>query len=194
MKDNSSKKEKLELTDSQKKMLEQVGKQVSKTLSGLQGPLSQIKKTLSNIKPIIKSDDQVILENYIPTEARILNALEDIRDQNKSRKYDSGDFVYNSNEKTITRYSGSKQYTYQFPSANKNFRLINFLLRKKDFIETVRIQEYLKSDTVESVRTKIGELNKSLSDKLKMKNINFIEANPPMGYAINRDLHITIED
>lgn len=190
MKNSSPKSEKIKLTSSQKSLIESAQKDFARAWVSIQEPLSHARKTLSEIKfPIQK--DEIFIQGYIPTETRILHALQDIRDQNKNNN-SSHRFVVDLVDKTIMRFSGTKSYTYEFPKENKNYKLVKFLAERNRYTQTKRITEHIKSSNNQATRKKIGEINVLLSRELKNKDLKFIISKNSRGYRINNELEIAI--
>jgi len=188
MKKNSSKNEKVELTPMQKSLIESAQKDFARAWVSIQKPLAQVKKMISEMKFPVK-ENEILVHGYIPTENRILHTLEEIRDKGRDKSHR---FVIDLEDKTITRFSGTKSYVYEFPNKNMNYKLIKFLAERNRYTQTKKIKENIGSVNNPAVRKKVGEINSMLAKELNNKNLKFIISKNSRGYRINNELDIAI--
>ncbi len=107
------------------------------------------------------------------------------KDDNKIKVY----ITEKGSQWIISKESGGELF-YK-PSSPTKKKIIKFFLKNKSkgFIETAKISSRLKIEPIQKVRTNIGKINTSFTERLKIHN-KLILSEKPDGYSLNSSFDI----
>lgn len=180
---------------------------IQKAAQTIQPILEQTRKTFEKFQKNQDSYDlipsfshsEVVLENYKPTNVYILEEMRLMTDELKQlnehlspRKKQKTDLLLNMKNKTLTRDTDNKSFTFKFSERGMNFKLVKMLVDHEGFKQTRHIRKELQSKSNEAVRKKVLKINNEIAEKLRDKKLKLIIGESGAGYQINPDLKIYV--